>query len=592
MRALDRRSSTRRRVRQDDDVRGRLARGSEAGQPGAGRARRGQWRGCTAAGQRGTERHGADRDGRVRGAAGQRFAGDAAAGRASRRGRSAGPASDARCSDCRDDGGAAGGRERSRAPSRGRRRSRQSGAQATPPPVARRAVRGGIGRGSSGQADRRRRPSARRSGSSRATSIRWSPTRAPSSTPRGPRRAPKRQRPRRSPRSPSADAKPLEDRYRDDGSVSVDDRKKYSLRSGGTSAALPTVGGVVPGERMSDEEMMGEIGGGKRTVIIIARGGRGAGRGRRDVPGVSRQAHRAKRGRADAGHRPDAADSAGASARAGPRCRRADAARPGRRRCGSRRCTCRRGRRAAGPQGSRSRSQEARGQKSQGQEAPLRTLAAREGAAPLPRAHPDATSAGGGSCLAHESPAGGARLRSTQSEQSVDDRCDGGGDLVDAPCGVEDDGAGSAGAELSVARGDAGLDVVGVVALVGRPAARRRAAATSTGRSRSSVRSGYAQLAREAGDPVALRLLGLVGQRREQVAIGDDVGACGQRRLDLARAGDRADRRRTAAPSPARRPARRAGDLWPPSRISRSRRPTGPVLGSRVACTRRPRPCR
>jgi hypothetical protein len=72
------------------------------------------------------------------------------------------------------------------------------------------------------------------------------------------------------PEVPVADAKPLEERYRDDGSVSVDDRKKYSLRSGATSAALPTVGGVIPGERMSAEEMMGEIGGGKRTAIIVA----------------------------------------------------------------------------------------------------------------------------------------------------------------------------------------------------------------------------------------------------------------------------------------------------------------------------------
>jgi hypothetical protein len=67
-----------------------------------------------------------------------------------------------------------------------------------------------------------------------------------------------------------AEVKPLEDRYRDDGTVSVDDRKKYSLRSGATSTSLPTVGGVVPGDRMSAEEMMGEIGGGKRTVIVIA----------------------------------------------------------------------------------------------------------------------------------------------------------------------------------------------------------------------------------------------------------------------------------------------------------------------------------
>jgi len=68
----------------------------------------------------------------------------------------------------------------------------------------------------------------------------------------------------------AVEAKPLEERYRDDGTVSVDDRKKYSLRSGATSAGLPAVGGVVPGDRMSAEEMMGEIGGGKRTVIVIA----------------------------------------------------------------------------------------------------------------------------------------------------------------------------------------------------------------------------------------------------------------------------------------------------------------------------------
>jgi Protein kinase domain len=71
------------------------------------------------------------------------------------------------------------------------------------------------------------------------------------------------------PELPVVDAKPLEDRYVDDGSVTVDDRKAYSLRSGATSTALPTVGGVVPGERMSEAEMIGEIGGGKRVAIIV-----------------------------------------------------------------------------------------------------------------------------------------------------------------------------------------------------------------------------------------------------------------------------------------------------------------------------------
>jgi hypothetical protein len=64
------------------------------------------------------------------------------------------------------------------------------------------------------------------------------------------------------------DAKPLEDRYVDDGTVTVEDRKKFSLGSGGTSTAMPARGGGVPGERMSENEMLGEIGGGKRFVII------------------------------------------------------------------------------------------------------------------------------------------------------------------------------------------------------------------------------------------------------------------------------------------------------------------------------------
>jgi len=64
------------------------------------------------------------------------------------------------------------------------------------------------------------------------------------------------------------DARPLEDRYVDDGSVTVEDRKNFSLRSGGTATALPTVGSI-PGERMTEAEMVGEIGGRKRTIIIV-----------------------------------------------------------------------------------------------------------------------------------------------------------------------------------------------------------------------------------------------------------------------------------------------------------------------------------
>jgi serine/threonine-protein kinase len=67
--------------------------------------------------------------------------------------------------------------------------------------------------------------------------------------------------------APTEDARPLEDRYVDDGSVTVEDRKKFSLRSGGTATALPSAGSM-PGDRMSDNEMVGEMGGGKRMAII------------------------------------------------------------------------------------------------------------------------------------------------------------------------------------------------------------------------------------------------------------------------------------------------------------------------------------
>jgi hypothetical protein len=71
---------------------------------------------------------------------------------------------------------------------------------------------------------------------------------------------------------PVEDGKPLEDRYVDDGSVTVEDRKKFSLRAGGTAAGVPVVAGGMPGERMSDAEMINEIGGGKKTKVLAIAG--------------------------------------------------------------------------------------------------------------------------------------------------------------------------------------------------------------------------------------------------------------------------------------------------------------------------------
>lgn len=67
----------------------------------------------------------------------------------------------------------------------------------------------------------------------------------------------------------SAEVKPLEDRYLDDGTVTVDDRKKFSLRSGPNTAGHSLRGAaVVPGERMSETEVLEEIGGGRRMLVI------------------------------------------------------------------------------------------------------------------------------------------------------------------------------------------------------------------------------------------------------------------------------------------------------------------------------------
>jgi eukaryotic-like serine/threonine-protein kinase len=65
------------------------------------------------------------------------------------------------------------------------------------------------------------------------------------------------------------DTRPLEDRYVDDGSVTVEDRKKFSLRTGGTATAMPVAGPAVPGEKMDESEMVEEISSGRRTMILV-----------------------------------------------------------------------------------------------------------------------------------------------------------------------------------------------------------------------------------------------------------------------------------------------------------------------------------
>ena len=68
---------------------------------------------------------------------------------------------------------------------------------------------------------------------------------------------------------PTEDVRPLEDRYVDDGSVTTEDRKKFSLRTGGTATALPAAAAAIPGEKMSERDLVEEIGRGRRTAILL-----------------------------------------------------------------------------------------------------------------------------------------------------------------------------------------------------------------------------------------------------------------------------------------------------------------------------------
>jgi serine/threonine-protein kinase len=68
---------------------------------------------------------------------------------------------------------------------------------------------------------------------------------------------------------PTDDARPLEDRYVDDGSVTTEDRRKFSLRTGGTATALPAAVAAIPGEKMNERELVQEIGRSRRMAILL-----------------------------------------------------------------------------------------------------------------------------------------------------------------------------------------------------------------------------------------------------------------------------------------------------------------------------------
>jgi hypothetical protein len=62
---------------------------------------------------------------------------------------------------------------------------------------------------------------------------------------------------------------PAEDRYVDDGTVTTEDRKKFSLRAGGSRRGVHRPASKLPGAGMSDQEVMEEMAGPRRTMIWV-----------------------------------------------------------------------------------------------------------------------------------------------------------------------------------------------------------------------------------------------------------------------------------------------------------------------------------
>jgi hypothetical protein len=67
-----------------------------------------------------------------------------------------------------------------------------------------------------------------------------------------------------------ADSLPIDERYKDDGSISRGDKEKYSLRTGATQmmAAVKDEPAAGP-SRVSEDALIGEMKGGRNTVLIV-----------------------------------------------------------------------------------------------------------------------------------------------------------------------------------------------------------------------------------------------------------------------------------------------------------------------------------
>ena len=83
------------------------------------------------------------------------------------------------------------------------------------------------------------------------------------------RAAEERERTGRDTGSEKADSLPLEDRYKDDGSISRGDKEKYSLRTGGTQMMKKVSRESGSSTNVSEDELIGEMKGGRNIVFLL-----------------------------------------------------------------------------------------------------------------------------------------------------------------------------------------------------------------------------------------------------------------------------------------------------------------------------------
>jgi hypothetical protein len=68
--------------------------------------------------------------------------------------------------------------------------------------------------------------------------------------------------------SDKADSLPMDERYKDDGSITRGDKEKYSLRTGHTQSMAPVRERDAGGKDVSEDALIGEMKGGRTWVLL------------------------------------------------------------------------------------------------------------------------------------------------------------------------------------------------------------------------------------------------------------------------------------------------------------------------------------